>query len=624
MQITNLPLLKIHQLTKEQYETAQAQGLINPSDLYMVSGEDIGGGGGGGETILPKMYPPSISLSSSGTYISITNDTRNQFLASNSLISRQYNIYCNGVKIGDTTSTSFAFGAVTGNITVRAKGGTLFGITFQDSANSNTITILPAQIFIDGEPVEVSKAATSWAQLCDGGIYSLDMGWEYMDPGDDIYIDRGEEMTPIPLYDIDGNSINSESSVVQQADYFTGNIKNLRGWYAVSTGDEFTVATDWMISGGRRYWIQDPTVVSITPGSSDDDGFTIMPLAQGSTVVAVMFYDDIDEYKFCAYSIIVDEYDINSVIGSNSGSSTLTFTGKVIAGIDNLTDAVNSIAINNDQLTITRSSTVNLKIYSTEKAKELKTFTLDYFPWYPPTEEENTFNYREGMTWADWKRSDYNRFGTYSDSIAEGYWQTFQNHDNGYMNINVSWWDTDLEGICNEDGTPVKDNEVIQSKEYIYNTYLNDYGSSPMFYISMPVDSGSVPYSFDEGMTWEEWVNSDYNTGGFWIGDNGFICYMDSGEAFVVYDGAQVGKDFSVERFHYDSEPYYGSTSFAVRVACGSGSRQITVERGQTQRDVCDYDGQYTYCPLCGAERPPDVEENIPLKDNSVIYCPTY
>ena len=50
---------------------------------------------------------------------------------------------------------------------------------------------------------------------------------------------------------------------------------------------------------------------------------------------------------------------------------------------------------------------------------------------------------------------------------------------------------------------------------------------------------GGVSYSYEHGMTWEEWINSDYNTFGFFI-DGNFI-YKDSLSYYVANnDGTNV------------------------------------------------------------------------------------
>lgn len=51
-----------------------------------------------------------------------------------------------------------------------------------------------------------------------------------------------------------------------------------------------------------------------------------------------------------------------------------------------------------------------------------------------------------------------------------------------------------------------------------------------------------VEYIAEEGMTWEQWVNSSYNTSGYKLEDLGFrIIVMDnSGEFFVTIGGGSV------------------------------------------------------------------------------------
>lgn len=45
-------------------------------------------------------------------------------------------------------------------------------------------------------------------------------------------------------------------------------------------------------------------------------------------------------------------------------------------------------------------------------------------------------------------------------------------------------------------------------------------------------------YQFEEGMTWEQWVESDYNTGGYAICNTssyGVVISPDGGESFIQY-----------------------------------------------------------------------------------------
>ena len=72
---------------------------------------------------------------------------------------------------------------------------------------------------------------------------------------------------------------------------------------------------------------------------------------------------------------------------------------------------------------------------------------------------------------------------------------------------------------------------------------------------SLTDPAGTSTYSFEEGMTWEQWVNSEYNTigayanfDGIWVGYNAslyFICDYDTG--LIV----SAGDDIVPEKTYY-------------------------------------------------------------------------
>lgn len=45
-------------------------------------------------------------------------------------------------------------------------------------------------------------------------------------------------------------------------------------------------------------------------------------------------------------------------------------------------------------------------------------------------------------------------------------------------------------------------------------------------------DASSTVYEFNQGMTWEEWVNSDYNTDGYWIFSSSLV--ESQNESYIV------------------------------------------------------------------------------------------
>ena len=62
-----------------------------------------------------------------------------------------------------------------------------------------------------------------------------------------------------------------------------------------------------------------------------------------------------------------------------------------------------------------------------------------------------------------------------------------------------------------------------------------------------------VEYIAEEGMTWELWVNSSYNTSGYKLYDFGFkVMVSISGEYYVIKNGAVVAStDIIVADFEY-------------------------------------------------------------------------
>lgn len=103
---------------------------------------------------------------------------------------------------------------------------------------------------------------------------------------------------------------------------------------------------------------------------------------------------------------------------------------------------------------------------------EVKTFTLENFAHESADNGDNTFNFKEGMTWGQWKASTYNSW--YHSNYGEFKFETYHN---GTVSIDVGCNpDTPIEGVCNADGTPVKDSEVIQAITYLYVDDLDWYG----------------------------------------------------------------------------------------------------------------------------------------------------
>lgn len=76
--------------------------------------------------------------------------------------------------------------------------------------------------------------------------------------------------------------------------------------------------------------------------------------------------------------------------------------------------------------------------------------------------------------------------------------------------------------------------------------------------ISFTVDSTS--YQAEEGMTWAEWVSSEYNTGGFYIDSSSgepYVFFSVSGRTAAVEDSNYMyitGNDIIVSEYAYNYE----------------------------------------------------------------------
>ena len=75
--------------------------------------------------------------------------------------------------------------------------------------------------------------------------------------------------------------------------------------------------------------------------------------------------------------------------------------------------------------------------------------------------------------------------------------------------------------------------------------------------IALNFTINNVAYQADEGMTWAEWCNSDYNTGGFYIDNNGYVY----NGTYWVWDAlatvAEVGTETITNQFAYSIDDIY-------------------------------------------------------------------
>lgn len=106
------------------------------------------------------------------------------------------------------------------------------------------------------------------------------------------------------------------------------------------------------------------------------------------------------------------------------------------------------------------------------------------------------YQYEKDMTWSSWCLSDYNTLGLYVD--------------NGYLYTGDSLSGKILK--CN--GNSVLSSDLVDKSL----TYTLESLGSAVTYINFKIDS--TTYQAESGMTWAEWVNSEYNTSGYYISDS--------------------------------------------------------------------------------------------------------
>lgn len=162
-------------------------------------------------------------------------------------------------------------------------------------------------------------------------------------------------------------------------------------------------------------------------------------------------------------------------------------------------------------------------------------FILADCPHTSMTNGDNTFNFDEGMTWREWKLSEYNRL-KYAYGPGEF---SFTTMDNGHTTIDVACQpDTPVDGICHPDGTPVKDDEVITATTYYYCD-LDSYGYEEddgllTIYVTdanCPTDPETYEHKAPINYYWDEFIESEYNIvdiekgGYFGMHDDGRVYY---------------------------------------------------------------------------------------------------
>lgn len=114
------------------------------------------------------------------------------------------------------------------------------------------------------------------------------------------------------------------------------------------------------------------------------------------------------------------------------------------------------------------------------------------------------------------------------------------------VNVQVDWNVTDTSSdayIQNKPTIPVVDVALTTSEL--------DEAWGTVFGVTISFTIDRVTYQAEEGMTWEEWVASNYNIDGFIFDKKGFICTSD-GNSYVIYVNIGVNKeDIIIEDYVY-------------------------------------------------------------------------
>lgn len=114
-----------------------------------------------------------------------------------------------------------------------------------------------------------------------------------------------------------------------------------------------------------------------------------------------------------------------------------------------------------------------------------------------------TYQFEEDMTWAYWIGSEYDTDGD------------FWVDDDAYVK-----WGTEADNIYvwADGGTIPATDAIIAGKAYECRA-----GTKSFTVKSFMDGTTTWTYNFDDGMTWETWCASSYNTNGYWIDDNGLV-----------------------------------------------------------------------------------------------------
>jgi len=145
----------------------------------------------------------------------------------------------------------------------------------------------------------------------------------------------------------------------------------------------------------------------------------------------------------------------------------------------------------------------------------------------------------------------------------------------------------DLVIICQECGKEISRQTITQAKETtVYENYVID-----------TITGKEHKINFDDGMTWEMWINSDYNNLKFVVVDN-FVYSADKTKVLSNYDENGVLVPISIYDKIYTYDTY---KLYAVETTCNHN--ELYTKQGNVWSDEnYTYTENITYCSNCGEE----------------------
>ena len=227
----------------------------------------------------------------------------------------------------------------------------------------------------------------------------------------------------------------------------------------------------------------------------------------------------------------------------------------------------------NGTFNVTDKESVTVNITGTEPEKwdgsytivrQLISFTIS------TTEDESlsTHYSEENMTWEQWIASEYNTFGLTIGTDSDKSVVYYPYQDSNY--------------VLQYNGTQITPTDVIIAG---YNYEINT-ATLISFTISTTEGESLSTNQAEEGMTWEQWIASEYNTSGLTIGTesgNSVVYYSYQDTNYVLqYDGAQITPtDTIVSNRNYEID-IVNIIVFTVRTSDGTLLKTYQADEGMT------------------------------------------